>query len=119
MGYDGLSESDARTWAMFTHLASFSGFVIPPIGSIVGPLVVWLIKKDESDFVDRHGKSAVNFQISMLIWILLCIPLCFVIVGFVLIPVLAILGLVYTIVNMIRASNGDEPGYPISIRFVG
>ncbi len=57
---------DARTWAMLTHLSALSGFVWP-IGFLVGPLIVWLIKRDSHPFVDANGKSAVNFQITMFI----------------------------------------------------
>ena len=61
---------DARMWAMFAHLAGFAFLlpVIPGIGSIIGPLVIWLIKKDQYPFVDEQGKEALNFQITMLIY---------------------------------------------------
>lgn len=55
-----------RTWAMFCHLAAFSALLRVPLGIIAGPLVVWLIRRKDSAFVDRHGKAAVNFQLSML-----------------------------------------------------
>ena len=53
---------DEKTWAMLCHLSAVAGFVIP-FGSILGPLVVWLIKKDEMPIVDLHGKKSLNFQI--------------------------------------------------------
>ena len=112
-----MSASDEKNWALFTHLATFSGFIIP-LGSILGPLVIWLMKKNDSSFVDQHGKAAVNFQISLLIWIIICIPLCFILIGFVLIGILAILHIVCAIINMVRASNGEPAGYPLSIKFV-
>jgi uncharacterized Tic20 family protein len=109
-----LSPSEEKTWAMFTHFASLSGGFIP-FGNIVGPVIVWTLKKNESDFVDRHGKNSVNFRISLMIWLLCCIPLCF---GIPLVVGLGILGVVYTIINGIRASNGEESHYPLTIRFV-
>jgi uncharacterized Tic20 family protein len=60
--------SHERTWAMFCHLAAFSALLRVPLGIIAGPLVVWLIKRKESAFVDRHGKAAVNFQLSILVY---------------------------------------------------
>ena len=63
-----------RDWAMFTHLSAFAVF-ITGIGGIVGPLVMWLMKKEEYPFVNEQGKEAVNFQISILIYIIVSIPL--------------------------------------------
>ena len=62
----GINETnkDARMWAMICHLAALSGYV-SGLGFIVGPLIVWIIKKEEFPFVNEHGKEAVNFQISM------------------------------------------------------
>jgi uncharacterized Tic20 family protein len=57
-------------WAMFCHLAGLGGLVVPAIGSVIAPLVIWQIKKDEFEFVDDQGKEAVNFQISILIYAL-------------------------------------------------
>ena len=56
---------DARLWSMIFHLAGLAGIVIPTVGNIVGPLIIWQIKKDDFPFVDEQGKEAVNFQISM------------------------------------------------------
>ncbi|MBN1918607.1 MAG: DUF4870 domain-containing protein [Verrucomicrobia bacterium] len=64
----GLPSSRERTWATFCHLAAFTVLFGIPLGLIAGPLVVWLIKKNESTFVDRHGKTAVNFQLSMVVY---------------------------------------------------
>jgi hypothetical protein len=52
---------DARMWAMFVHLAGFGGIVVPAIGSVLGPLIIWLIKKDQFPFVNEQGKEALNF----------------------------------------------------------
>ena len=74
MTESSLTINDERNWALFTHLASFAGFIMP-FGNLIGPFVIWLIKKNQSDLVDQHGKTAINFQISLLIWFILCIPL--------------------------------------------
>ena len=56
-------------WAGFCHLAALAGYVVPMVGNIVGPLVVWLMKKEEYPLVDDQGKESINFQISILIYV--------------------------------------------------
>ena len=109
--------SDDRNYAMFTHIAALGGYIIP-FGNVIGPLVVWLMKKDQSSYVDEHGKASVNFQISLIIWSIVCIPLIFVIVGIFLLIALGVVGLVYLILNAIGATKDQAPSYPISIRFI-
>jgi uncharacterized Tic20 family protein len=113
---------DARMWGMICHLAGLAGLVVPVIGCIVGPLIVWQIKKEEFPFVDKQGKEAVNFQISMSLYLLITalvwIPLSFVCIG-VLIPVaISILDLVFLLIAAIKANNGEHYRYPLAIRFI-
>jgi len=110
-------DPDARQWAMFAHLSTFAGYVIP-FGNIIGPLVVWLMKKDELPFVDEHGKEALNFQISMSIWIIIAIVSIFCFVGIVALPVLGILDVIFTIIAAVKANSGEPYRYPMTIRFV-
>lgn len=112
-----LEEREARNWAMGCHLAALAGFVIP-FGSIIGPLVVWLIKKDESSFVDRQGKEALNFQITMLIAFLVCIVLAFILIGFLLMALVVIFDLIMIVLAAIKASEGEDFRYPIALRLV-
>src|SRR5688572_10608492 len=56
---------DDRTWGMLAHLAALAGFIVPVVGNIVGPLIVWLTKKEQQPFVDDQGKESLNFQITM------------------------------------------------------
>jgi hypothetical protein len=109
---------DARMWAMFCHLASLAGLVVPVVGCIIGPLIVWQIKKEEFAFVDEQGKEAVNFQISMLIYGIVAGLLCFVCVGFVLAPAVAIFDLVFMLIAAVKANNGEHYRYPLTIRFI-
>ena len=110
---------DARTWAMFCHLAGLAGFAIPVILSgIIAPLIVWQLKKDEYPFVDGHGKEAVNFQISIGIYSLLSIPLCFICIGFFILAAVAIIDLVFLIIAALKANNGEHYRYPLCIRFI-
>ena len=109
---------DARMWAMICHLAGLAGLVVPVVGCIIGPLIVWQIKKEEFSFVDEQGKEAVNFQISMLIYGIVAGLLCFVCVGVVLLPAVAIFDLIFLLIAAVKANNGEHYRYPLTIRFV-
>ncbi|MCB1230893.1 MAG: DUF4870 domain-containing protein [Verrucomicrobiae bacterium] len=112
-----MSVEEERQWAMFLHLSAFSGFVIP-FGSIVAPLVMWLVRRDRSAFVDEQGKEAVNFQISILIYTFISIPLCFVLIGFFTLFAASILEIIFTIMAAVRASEGRHYRYPLTIRMI-
>ncbi|MHC5113819.1 MAG: DUF4870 domain-containing protein [Planctomycetota bacterium] len=106
---------------MVAHLSALSGFVVP-FGSVLGPLVVWLVKKDEMPYVDKEGKEALNFQITMAIafivlGVLSIIPPVFC-VTIPLLGVLAIVELVLVIVAGIQASTGSGYVYPFSFKLV-
>lgn len=111
-----LSESE-RNWAMFCHLSTFSSLIIP-FGGIIGPLICWSAKKNESVFVDQNGKAALNFQLSMLLYSIICIPLMFIIIGFVLFGSLLVIELVCVIIASIKAAQGEDYKYPICIPFI-
>ncbi len=110
-------DRDQNIWAMLCHLSTFSGCIIP-FGSIVAPLIIWIVKKDEYDFVDFHGKEALNFQITMLIYLFVSILLMFLIIGFFLIFAVLIFDLIVTIIATVRAYDGKTYRYPLSIRFI-
>lgn len=103
--------------ALLCHLASFAGFVVP-LGNVIGPLVVWLMKRDISSFVDDHGKEALNFQITMIILFIISAILVLVFVGILMLIALSVLDLIFTIMAAVRASNGEDYRYPISFRFI-
>ena len=109
--------SNERTFGMLCHLSSLAGYVIP-FGNFIGPLVIWLIKKEEMPFVDDQGKESLNFQITVVIALLICIPLMFVIIGIILLPIVGILALVFSIIAAIKANNGEYYRYPLTIRFI-
>ena len=112
-----MEQQEERNWGMFCHLAALAGFIIP-LGNIIGPLVIWLMKKDESQFVDDQGKESVNFQISFIIYALVAALLVIVVIGIVLLIALGVGMLVLVIVAGIKASNGEKYRYPMSIRFI-
>ena len=107
---------------MFCHLAGLVGYlpVVPfPVGNVLGPLILWLIKKDEMPFVNDQGKEALNFQISMSIYALVCLPLvCLAGLGAVLAGIVAIVDLVFIIIASIESNKGKAYRYPLSIRMI-
>lgn len=109
--------SEERQWGMFCHLAALGGIVIP-FGNVVGPLIVWMVKKAEMPFVNEQGMEALNFQISMTIYLIVTGLLMFVLIGFLLFPVVAVADLVLLIIAGIKASNGESYHYPVTIRFL-
>ena len=111
------TNKDARMWAMITHLSALSGFVGVPVGWILGPLVCWLIKKDQYPFVNRQGKEAMNWQLTLLIAAAISIPLVFVCIGVVLLGIIGVVDVVFTIVAGLKANEGIEYKYPWRIRF--
>ena len=112
--------TDEKTWAMACHLISLAGYIVPiPVANVLGPLILWQIKKDEMPVVDVNGKESLNFQISILIYEILSVPLfCVFGVGFVLLAAVAIFGLVCVIIAAVNAANGKTYRYPLCIRMI-
>lgn len=108
---------EARQWAMFCHFAAFLGLVFP-FGNLLGPLIVWQIKKDLDPFVDAQGKEALNFQISVTIAMLICLLLSVVLIGIPLMVLVGIAALVLTIIAGIKANEGQAYRYPFAWRLV-
>lgn len=114
-----LSPSDAqvRTWSMLVHLSALVGFIIP-FGSILGPLLIWQIKKHEMPAIIPHAYEALNFQISCAIYFIVAFLLMFVLIGAPLMVAIGIFALVCTILAAIKANDGILWRYPLSIRFL-
>lgn len=111
-GYAGAApDKDSRTMGMLCHLlAIFTGFI--------GPLIIWLVKKDTSPFVDDQGKESLNFQLTMLIaWVIAGVLSCFVI-GIFMYPVIFVLNLVLCIMATMAANSGKAYRYPFAIRII-
>jgi uncharacterized protein len=106
-----------RNWAMFCHISSFARFIVP-FGGLIGPLICWSSKRSESDFVDYNGKSSLNFQLSILLYVLMCVPLMFIVIGFVFLAAIMVLNLVCVIIAGVKASRGEYYRYPLSIPFI-
>ena len=108
--------ADSRNWGVLTHLSAF--VMLFGIPSIIGPVVMWAIKKQEDPFVDFHGKEAVNFNISFLIYAVVSAVSILVLVGVVLLPVVLLTWFVLVIVAAVKAGSGEYYRYPFTIRFV-
>jgi len=107
----GMPSKDDRTMAMLCHLLAI-------VLGFIGPLIIWLIKKDGSQFVDDQGKEALNFQLTMLIAFAVSgLSIC-IFIGFVLLPAVAIFDLVFCIIAAVKANGGEAYRYPINIRMV-
>jgi uncharacterized protein len=109
--------SPNRTWEVLCHLSALSGYVVP-LGWVLGPLIIWLIKRNENPAVDYHGKESLNFQISMLIYTLIAGLSILICIGWVLLPLAVIANIVLVVIAGIKASNGEYYRYPLTIRFI-
>jgi len=111
-----LSETE-RNWAMLCHLSAFAGFFFP-FGGVIGPLICWLTRRDESSWVNINGKASLNFQLSMLLYKVLAVPLCFIIIGIPLIMLLGTLKVICVIIASVKAPKGELFRYPLVIPFI-
>ena len=114
---NGLAKQEERSLGLACHLLAFVGMVFP-FGNILGPLVIWLVKKDDSAFVDDQGKEALNFNITISIAGFVAFLLTFVVIGAILLPIIGIFWLVMTIVAAVKANGGEHYRYPLTIRLI-
>ena len=103
---------DEKNLALIMHVLSLVGF------SLIGPLIVWLMKKDESAFINAQGRELLNFQISFLIYAIVCIPLCFVLIGIPLLIVVGIASFILTIIGLVKATAGKIYRFPVTIKML-
>jgi uncharacterized Tic20 family protein len=111
-------ESD-RSWCIGLHLSGFSGILLGwSLMHILAPLAIWLIKRSDSSAIDTTGKEVLNFQISYSIYTGVSILLCFVLVGFLFLPVVLVTWIVCMVLAAMKTSNGETYRYPFTIRFL-
>jgi uncharacterized Tic20 family protein len=116
-----------KNYSAITHLSGFAGWFFP-FGNIIAPLILWTAKKDESVYIDIHGKSAVNFQLSILLYVfllaILIIPITIITLGLGLIAIIIgiipviILKIALIISASLNASSGEYYEYPFTIEFI-
>ena len=114
----GNPTQEERTWAMLAHLAAFAGLVLPCAGNILGPLVIWLARREQSAFVAEQSREALNFNISVTLAAILCSVLVFVFIGILLGLALFVYWLAMTMLAGIRAGEGCAFRYPFTLRLV-
>ena len=106
-----VTTSEERTLAILAH-------VLTLIGGFLAPLIIWLLKKDESAFVTENAKESLNFQITLLLALMACGLLTLLVIGIFLLPLVGLAAFVLVIVATIRASEGKVYRYPVNIRFI-
>ncbi len=109
--------NEVMNWAMLCHLVALLAMPFG-LGHIVGPLLVWLIKRDQHPFIDDQGKESLNFQISMTIYGALLVPTLCVGIGFVLLPALLVTNIIFIVIASVHASRGEWYRYPLTIRLI-
>ncbi len=108
-----------RSWCIGLHLSGFSGILLGwSLMHILAPLAIWLIKRSDSPEIDATGKEVLNFQISYSIYTGISILLCFVLVGFLILPIVLIVWIVCMVIAAVKVSNGESYTYPFTIRFL-
>lgn len=125
---DGLPPAEERQWAMFAHLSALAGGLLTSAvggwGFFIGPLVIWLIKKETMPFVDDQAKEALNFNITVSGAFLILLVLTFLtlgIGGLITLPLMLILGiaaLIFIILAAIKANEGVKYRYPFTLRLI-
>ncbi|MAO08452.1 MAG: tRNA modification GTPase [Alteromonas sp.] len=107
-----------RSLLVITHLSQLL-YYITGFGGLVVPLILWLTQKDKVEDMDEHGKSIVNFQISLILFTIVSIPAILLVgLGILMLIFLGIIGFVVPIINAVRANNGESPTYFMTIRFI-
>ena len=113
----GALDDDARLWGMFCHLTALLGYVLP-FGHLIGPLVVWLAKREQVPFADQQGREAINFQLSVTLYTVVALIACFVFIGFLLLFALVVFHVAMTLYAALRAQQGDCVRYPLTLRVI-
>ncbi|GGG51166.1 DUF4870 domain-containing protein [Bizionia arctica] len=103
---------------VITHLSQLLTF-ITGFGGLIVPLILWSTQKDKVFEMDQQGKQIINFQLSMLIYAIICVPAILLLgLGIVGLIVIGFISLIFPIINAIKANNGESPTYPLSFNFI-
>jgi uncharacterized Tic20 family protein len=113
----GVPGKEERMWAMIAHFSAYSGHIIP-FGHIIGPMIIWLLKKDQFPFVADQGKEALNAQISFTIYFIAAGILCYFCIGFFVLPVVWLADIILVVIAGIKANEGIKYRYPAIFRLV-
>jgi uncharacterized Tic20 family protein len=103
---------------MLSHLLALVGYFLIPFGNVAAPLIIYLMKKDESPFVADQAKESLNFQISVCIYALISGVLVLILIGFLLLAAVVVAAAILTIIASVKAANGETYRYPLTIRLI-
>ncbi len=112
-----MQDTEVNQWNMLIHLSQLVGLLFP-LASIIAPLILWQMKKDEDPRIDQHGKEVINWEISLCIYAVVSGLLCFILIGFLFVAILALMYLIFAVIGGIKANNGEFWKYPMTIRFL-
>jgi hypothetical protein len=108
---------EERNWATLAHVSALLAF-FTVIGGIIGPLVIWLLRKEDMSFASDQAKEALNFQITVFLAGVVSAILCLVLIGFVLLAILCLADLVLIIIAAVKSSEGVAYRYPFNLRLI-
>jgi uncharacterized Tic20 family protein len=109
---------EERNWAVLAHLSALLGLVVWAAGILLGPLIVWLVKRDTLPFVNDQAREALNFQITVFLAGIVCTALIFLLIGIPLLVALGLFDLVFVIIAAVKANEGVAYRYPICLRLI-
>jgi uncharacterized protein len=110
-------QREENNWAVILHLSQLLGYAVVIVG-FVAPILIWMFMKDQYPGLDAHGKNVVNWILSSLIYGVVCAASLIIGIGFILLPVLVILGIIFPILGAVKASQGIVWKYPMTIEFL-
>ena len=112
-----MDTNDERVWATITHLGIVASFIVP-MGNIILPLILWLVFKEKSAYIEYHSKEALNFQLTMIIAAIIGGVLSFIFIGIPILIAVLVVDVVYSVIAAIKANQGEMYLYPVSWRMV-
>ena len=112
------TSAEVRNWCVLCHASALAGLFFHFFGHLLGPLIVWLLKRNDAPEIDAAGKESLNFQISMLIYDIIAGILCLILIGIPILIALWILNTVFVIIASVKTSQGEFYRYPLTIRLI-
>ncbi|TNG00104.1 MAG: DUF4870 domain-containing protein [Gammaproteobacteria bacterium] len=107
-----------RTYATWMHLSGLTSYIGIPVGHILVPLVLWLLKRKESVYLDQQGREILNFQLTITFYLIFSYLLVYILIGFLLLGIVVLLHIVATIIAAVRTYDGQMFRYPVTLRVI-
>ncbi|MDP1799146.1 MAG: DUF4870 domain-containing protein [Planctomycetaceae bacterium] len=111
-------QKEENNWAMILHLSQLLGYSAAPVVGLAAPIVIWLLMKEQYPGLDAHGKNIANWILSSLLYTVIAGISLFIFIGFLLLPAVIIMGIVFPIIGGVEASRGKVWKYPLTIEFI-